>query len=112
VNPLRHLLAPNRVLTSPPAAAQQTITGREFFPDLISGPFHQGLAVAFAVAAALSAVAVLASLLGGGRYVRPAAANAPREPAEALPMGGPEGRGRRRSEHGRAGRRAIPGHVR
>ncbi len=79
VNPLQHLLAASRVLSSLPAAAQQTITGRRFFPDLISMPFHQGLVVVFAVAAALSALAALASVLRGGRYVHPAAADsAPR----------------------------------
>jgi MFS family permease len=67
VNPLQHLLAASRVLSSLPAAAQQTITGREFFPDLISGPFHQGLVVVFTVAGGLSVLAALASLLRGGR---------------------------------------------
>ena len=69
VNPLQHLLAASRALSSLPAAAQQTITGRRFFPDLISGPFHQGLVVVFAVAVVLSVLAGLASLLRGGRYV-------------------------------------------
>jgi MFS family permease len=68
VNPLQHLLAPSRVLSSLPAAAQQTITGRKFFPHLISGPFHQGLVVVFAAAAGLSVLAALASLLRGGRF--------------------------------------------
>ena len=75
VNPLQHLLAPGRVLPSLPAARRQAITGREFFPHLISGPFHQGLVVVFAVAAVLSLLAALASLLRGGRYVDPAAAD-------------------------------------
>jgi hypothetical protein len=75
VNPLQHLLAASRVLSSLPAARRQAITGREFFPHLISGPFHQGLVVVFAVAAVLSLLAALASLLRGGRYVHPAAAN-------------------------------------
>ena len=73
VNPLQHLLAASRALSALPAAAQQTITGRKFFPDLISGPFHHGLVVVFAVAAALAGLAALASLLRGGRYVHPAA---------------------------------------
>ena len=62
-------LAASGVLFSLPAAAQRAITGREFFPHLISGSFHQGLVVVFAVAAALSALAAFASLLRGGRYV-------------------------------------------
>jgi MFS family permease len=67
VNPLQHLLAASRVLTTLPASAQQAIIGREFFPDLISGPFHHGLVVVFATAAGLSALAALASLLRGRR---------------------------------------------
>jgi MFS family permease len=74
VNPVQHLMAPAGVLPRLPAASQQTLIGRQFFPQLISGPFHHGLIVVFAVAAALSALAALASLLRGGRYVPPAVA--------------------------------------
>jgi hypothetical protein len=70
VNPLGHLLAARGVLSSLPAAAQQTITGREFFPDLISGPFARGLIVVFALATVLTALAALASALRGGRHVQ------------------------------------------
>jgi MFS family permease len=88
VNPLRQLLAASRVLSSLPAAAQQTITGREFFPDLISGPFRHGLVVVFVVAAGLSGLAALASLLRGGRYIDPGApGEAPEPAAEPLPRG-------------------------
>jgi predicted Co/Zn/Cd cation transporter (cation efflux family) len=52
-----------------PAANQQSLIGRTFFPNLISAPFHQGLMVVFAVAAVLSLLAAVASLLRGGRYV-------------------------------------------
>jgi hypothetical protein len=69
VNPIQHLLAPSGALATLPVANQQTLTGREFFPNLISGPFHHGLVVVFAVAAALSLLAAVASLLRGGRYV-------------------------------------------
>jgi MFS family permease len=83
VNPLAHLLAPSHVLVSLPAANQQTITGREFFPNLISGPFHQGLVVVFAVAAGLSVLAALASLSRGGRYTpAPGADELPLLPAQ------------------------------
>jgi MFS family permease len=74
VNPLQHLLAPSGALSRLPAAHQRVVTGREFFPDLISGPFHHGLVVVFAVAAALAVLSALASLLRGGRYVHPEAA--------------------------------------
>jgi MFS family permease len=71
VNPVEHLLGPTGVLKSLPPASQHTLTGREFFPNLLSGPFHQGLLVVFGVATALSLFAALASLLRGGRYVAP-----------------------------------------
>nr|WP_244305600.1 MFS transporter [Kitasatospora cheerisanensis] len=63
-NPIRELLGPH-VLSTLPAANQQTLTGREFFPNLISGPFHDGLMVVFTLAIAMSLVAAVASLLRG-----------------------------------------------
>ncbi len=66
VNPVRHLLASMHALSTLPVASQRILVGREFFPGLISAPFHQGLVVVFVVAAALAAVAGLASLLRGG----------------------------------------------
>ncbi len=97
VNPLQHLLAASRVLSALPAAAQQTITGREFFPDLISGPFHHGLVVVFAAAACLAGLAAVASLSRGSRYVDPAV-------TAELPLPGarsPEGGGSRRLSRAR-----------
>ncbi len=73
VNPIQHLLAPSGALATLPAANQRTLTGRQFFPDLISGPFHHGLVVVFGVAAALSVLAALASLLRGRRPIEPSA---------------------------------------
>jgi hypothetical protein len=73
VNPVRHLLAPSGALGSLPASRRRVLTGRTFFPHLISGPFHHGLVVVFGVSAALAVVAALASLLRGGRYIHPAA---------------------------------------
>jgi MFS family permease len=69
VNPIRHLLASNGALAGLPAAAQRTLTGRAFFPSLISAPFHHGLAIVFATGAGLALLAALASLLRGARYI-------------------------------------------
>jgi MFS family permease len=77
VNPLAHLLAPSGALSKLSAHAQQTITGHEFFPSLISGPFHHGLVIVFVASAGLSVFAGLASLLRGGRYVDPGEFAAP-----------------------------------
>jgi hypothetical protein len=76
VNPIQHLLAPTGVLARLPAASQATLTGRSFFPSLLSGPFHNGLIIVFSVSAALSVLAGLASLLRGKRQVPASAADA------------------------------------
>jgi MFS family permease len=67
VNPVQHLLAARGVLARLPAASQRALTGRTFFPHLIEQPFHHGMLVVFSVAAGLSAVAGVASLLRGPR---------------------------------------------
>ncbi|MFB7378700.1 MFS transporter [Kitasatospora purpeofusca] len=63
-NPVRELLGP-QVLAQVPAGNAATLTGRDFFPHLISGPFHDGLMVVFSLAIAMSLVAAVASLLRG-----------------------------------------------
>jgi MFS family permease len=85
VNPLQHLLTASDELARLPAASQRALTGREFFPDLISGPFHQGLVVVFAVAAALAVLAGLASLLRGGRPPREPGSRSSRSPGSNRP---------------------------
>jgi MFS family permease len=64
-NPVAKLLAPTGVLDTLPAANAGTLTGTQFFPHLISGPFHSGLVVVFLVAAAMSVIGALASLFDG-----------------------------------------------
>ncbi|HJQ03924.1 MAG TPA: MFS transporter [Nocardioides sp.] len=46
-----------------------TLTGKEFFPQLMSAPFHHGLVVVFASAAVMCLLAAAASWLAGGKYV-------------------------------------------
>ena len=67
VNPVEHLLSSAGALTSLPPADQQVLTGRQFFPQLISGPFHSGLVVVFAASAVLSLLGAGASLMRGRR---------------------------------------------
>jgi MFS family permease len=62
------------MLGAQPAAAIQgadvgALTGKQFFPQLISSPFHYGLVIVFAVAIALSLVGAMASLFRGPRYI-------------------------------------------
>ena len=49
------------------------MTGREFFPHLITAPFHSGLGVAFGFAIAANVIAAIASALTGRRTPVPAA---------------------------------------
>ncbi len=72
-NPIQELLGP--VLANLPADQATFLTGRSFFPQLISGPFADGLAEAFWFAIIACLVAAVASWLCGGplRRRRPAA---------------------------------------
>jgi hypothetical protein len=49
------------------------VAGREFFPHLITAPFHSGLGVAFGFAIAANVLAAIASALTGPRTPVPAA---------------------------------------
>ncbi len=67
-NPIQHLLG-SSVVSHLPAHTQAVITGRSFFPQLISGPFRNGLHEAFAFAIVACLVAAVASWSRGERYV-------------------------------------------
>jgi hypothetical protein len=82
-NPIQHI-AGAPVLHSLSAHAQATLTGRTFFPHLISGPFRDGLHAAFVFAIVACLVAAAASLMRGGRYHHVDAPEA--EPAPAPPQ--------------------------
>ncbi|MCU1514383.1 MAG: transporter [Microbacteriaceae bacterium] len=68
-NPIQSLLEPTGVLANLTHTQVATLTGKEFFPQLISGPFHDGLIVVFVAAAIMSLVAALASFFRGSRYL-------------------------------------------
>jgi len=67
-NPVRTLLGPHVLHKLSPANAH-TLTGRGFFPHLISSPFHTALVYAFVFAIVACVVAAAASLMRGGKYV-------------------------------------------
>ena len=68
-----------------PAGDRSTLTGKEFFPQLISGPFHHGLVIVFSVAIGMSLIGAVASLLRGHRYVHgESPAPTPVTPSEAV----------------------------
>ncbi len=68
-NPVKELLTPTGVLNHLPARNVAVLTGQEFFPRLISQPFHHGLVIVFIMAIAVLVIAAAASAFRGGRYV-------------------------------------------
>jgi MFS family permease len=82
-NPVHTLLAPTGVLAHLPAHNVATLTGKQFFPQLISQPFHHGLVIVFSMAMGVLVLAAAISLLRGGRFVH--------DEAPAAPAGGGTG---------------------
>jgi MFS family permease len=70
-NPMQQLLGP--LLSHLPASNAAYVAGREFFPHLITAPFHDGLGVAFGFAIAANVIAAVASAMTGRRPPAPAA---------------------------------------
>ena len=65
-NPIGKLLEPSGVLAKLPPTDAADLTGKTFFPQLVSGPFHDGLVVVFTAAAVMMVVGAIASMLTGG----------------------------------------------
>ncbi len=84
-NPVHHLLAPSGVLSRLPQHNIAVLTGKQFFPHLISGPFHHGLIIVFTAAAAMSVIGAVISLLRGKQfyYAEPGDGGTPRSAAAA-----------------------------
>jgi MFS family permease len=78
INPLRHMLAGSGALTHLTPSSRARLTGRHFFPHLLTQPFHDGLIIVFATAVGLSLLAAVASLLRGASS-RPTVAPQPQE---------------------------------
>jgi hypothetical protein len=64
-NPVHNLLEPTGLLTTLPPHDVAVLTGTQFFPTLISGPFHHGLMIVFTAAAIMSVTGAVVSLLRG-----------------------------------------------
>lgn len=85
-NPIGNLLGPKTLHNLPPDAVH-TLTGKEFFPHLIAGPFHHGLLIVFGVAAAMSVIGAIASAFRGGIYIHEDTST-PAEPPAARAVSG------------------------
>ncbi len=68
LNPLGSLLGP-KLLASLTYAQQARLTGRSFFPSLISDPFKHGLTIVLVFSITMCLLAALASWLRGGKYI-------------------------------------------
>jgi len=79
-NPMKSLLG-SAVLSHLPASSVSTLTGRAFFPTLLEKPFASGLTLAFTFGAIACALAGLASLLRGKKYVHTGGPEDAGEPA-------------------------------
>jgi MFS family permease len=66
-NPVQHLVGAHTLAALAPHS-RALLTGRSFFPQLISAPFRNGLDKTFVFSIAACLVAAAASLLRGGRY--------------------------------------------
>jgi MFS family permease len=66
-NPIGHLLDSRGALDTLGAGDRDTLTGRAFFPHLISGPFHDGLVIVFTAATILSLIGAAASFVRARR---------------------------------------------
>ena len=66
-NPIAELLEPSGALQDPGVNAD-VLTGKTFFPQLITEPFHTGLVVVFVAAAVMMLIGAVASMFNPGRY--------------------------------------------
>ena len=85
-NPIANLLG-QHTLSQLSATNASTLTGKEFFPNLISGPFHHGLVIVFTLAIAMAVVGAIASLFRGERYIYDDAGDEVAEDASTVPAG-------------------------
>jgi hypothetical protein len=97
-NPVEHLLG-SHVLSQIPPAQQAVLSGRGFFPSIITAPFKSGLHAALDFAIVASLLAAAASWTRGGHVNGKATTSVERR---AL---------RSESQHGRATNGKIEGNV-
>jgi MFS family permease len=67
-NPIQKLLGPQTLATLSHHQVQ-TLTGKEFFPHLISGPFIDAMGIVFIAALVMSMVAAIASMSRGSIHI-------------------------------------------
>ena len=76
-NPVHNLLAPTGLLHTLPAHGVAVLTGKQFFPIVIAGPFHHALSIVFTAAAVMAFAGAAVSWFFRGKP----ASEADQEPA-------------------------------
>ena len=119
-NPIQQLLGP--VLTHLNPAHAAYLSGRVFFPNLITAPFHSGLIIAFGFAIAACVIAAVASALTGrvakpgkellGGELAAVAGDAGFEPSELVVNDDAVEAGRNGVVHGTSEAADKPGNIR
>ena len=84
-NPVANLLAPTGLLHTLPAKNVATLTGTEFFPNLIAGAFHHGLTIVFTAAALMAVCGAAVSWMRGKKPEEESAESPAVIPADAVP---------------------------
>ncbi|MGZ4674756.1 MAG: MFS transporter, partial [Ilumatobacteraceae bacterium] len=84
-NPMKTLV-PADTLAKLTTQQSATITGKQFFPRLISDPFIHGLRIAFTASLIMCIVAAIASWMRGEKYVHD-------DNDDVGPVGAPTGNG-------------------
>ncbi|MFF0487646.1 MFS transporter [Nocardia sp. NPDC004068] len=110
-NPFKELLGPSGTLDKPGVHAD-VLTGQEFFPHLISGPFHSGLIAVFLTAAVMMLLGSIASWFArGDNYVEHETAEVAEAAREGLLTDG-DATAALAADNGSNGRHAVATAVR
>ena len=83
-NPLATLLG-SQVNAGVSTAQWNVLTGKNFFPEMITTPFHDGLKIVFGMAFAMSILAAVFSIFRGKRFIYDEALPISQHPHEHLP---------------------------
>jgi hypothetical protein len=89
-NPMQKLLG-SAAAAHVSASQFATITGKRFFPNLISGPFMKGLRITLVASLVMMLIAAWASWMRGAKYVHDDRTDTPIDAAGSSPQGEPVG---------------------
>ena len=101
-NPIQNLLDSSGILHQLPTHAVDILTGKQFFPHLISAPFHRGLVIVFTTAALLALFCAMVSLRQTGSHKNTRLSTSAARPKAPL-QNPPSQRSNPPRSHGRGG---------